>query len=113
MFGCYLLEACSFLMRDRKGVDLEGRRGGKELGGVVGGETIVMIYYMTKEYIFNKRKTFYKLSWSLRMLSLFVLCCDNGLDHKQSNLGGGGGCFTLHFTVFYNGSSRQEPGGRN
>lgn len=27
--GCYPLEACSFLMRDRKGVDPEGR-GGRE-----------------------------------------------------------------------------------
>jgi hypothetical protein len=42
MFGCDLLEAYSFLMRDRKGVDLEekgreGRggegRGGEERGG--------------------------------------------------------------------------------
>jgi hypothetical protein len=31
MFG-YLSEACSFLMRDRKGVDLDGRWGGKKLG---------------------------------------------------------------------------------
>jgi hypothetical protein len=33
MFDYYLLEACSFLMRDRKGVDLDGRRCGEELGG--------------------------------------------------------------------------------
>jgi hypothetical protein len=26
--------ACTFLMRDRKGVDPDGRRGGKELGGI-------------------------------------------------------------------------------
>ena len=56
MFGCYLLEACSFLMRDRKGVDLDGRRGGEELGGVEGGETIIRIYYVRKKSIFNKRK---------------------------------------------------------
>jgi hypothetical protein len=31
-FGCYLLEACSFLMRDRKGLDLEGRGGWEDLG---------------------------------------------------------------------------------
>jgi hypothetical protein len=34
MFGYYLLEACSFLMTQRKGVDLEGRGGGKELRGI-------------------------------------------------------------------------------
>jgi hypothetical protein len=38
MFSCYLLQACSFLMRDRKEVDLEGRRRGEELGEVEGGE---------------------------------------------------------------------------
>jgi hypothetical protein len=30
MFGCHLLEACSFLRRDRKEVDLEGKGGGEE-----------------------------------------------------------------------------------
>jgi hypothetical protein len=33
MFGCYFLEACSFLTRDRKGVDLEGRRIATGRGG--------------------------------------------------------------------------------
>ena len=50
MFGCYLLEACSFLMRDRKGVDLEGKGGGEELGGINGGKTVIRIYYMRKTY---------------------------------------------------------------
>jgi hypothetical protein len=31
MFGCYLFEAYSVLRRDRKGVDLEGRRDGEKL----------------------------------------------------------------------------------
>jgi hypothetical protein len=31
MLGFYLLEACSFLMRDRKGMDPEGRGEGREL----------------------------------------------------------------------------------
>jgi hypothetical protein len=35
-------------MRDRKGVDLRGRRYGKEVGGVEEGETIIKIYYMRK-----------------------------------------------------------------
>lgn len=39
----YPLEAC-FQMRDRKGVDLYGREGREELGGVEVGETIIRIY---------------------------------------------------------------------
>lgn len=37
------LVACS-LMRDRKGVDLDGRGGGKELGGVGEEETVIRIH---------------------------------------------------------------------
>lgn len=33
-----------------------GRRGGAKLGGVERGETIIRIYYMRKEPIFEKRK---------------------------------------------------------
>lgn len=47
-FGCYLLETGSFLKKDRKGVVLEWRGGREELGGVEGGETIIMIYYNVK-----------------------------------------------------------------
>ena len=54
MFGCYLLEAHSFLVRDRKGTDPEGKDGGVELGWEEGGETISSIYCMRKESIFNK-----------------------------------------------------------
>lgn len=43
-----------FPMRDRKGMDADGRGGGEELGRVEGGETIKNIYYMRKESIFNK-----------------------------------------------------------
>jgi hypothetical protein len=41
-------------MRERKGVYLEGRGGGEELGGTEVGETIIGIYYMRKS-IFNNR----------------------------------------------------------
>lgn len=34
LFCCYLLEVCSFPMRDRKEVDLDGRERGEELGEV-------------------------------------------------------------------------------
>lgn len=32
-----------FLTRNRKGVDLDGKRGGKDFGGVEGRETIIRI----------------------------------------------------------------------
>lgn len=38
MFDCCLLEARSFLMRDRKGMDLDGRGGREELVGVEKGK---------------------------------------------------------------------------
>lgn len=42
-----------FVMRARKGVDLDGRESEENLRGVVGGETIIRMY---GKYIFNKRK---------------------------------------------------------
>lgn len=41
MFGCCLLEAYDFLMRDIREVDPEQRGGDKEAGGVESGETIM------------------------------------------------------------------------
>ena len=42
---CYhFLEACSFLMRDKKGVDANGQAGGKDLGGVEEEKTVIRIY---------------------------------------------------------------------
>ena len=52
MFDCFLLEACSFLMRDRK--DLNGTGGGKELGGVEGREAVFRLYCRRKESMFIK-----------------------------------------------------------
>lgn len=55
MFCCGLLEAHSLLMRDRKGVDLDGRGGGEGLGGGRE-ETPVRIYHVRKKNLFfNKR----------------------------------------------------------
>jgi hypothetical protein len=45
VFGSSLLEACSFLMRDRKGADKERR---EELGRVEGGEILINIYGVKK-----------------------------------------------------------------
>lgn len=44
LFGCYLPEACSSLMRDIKGVDLDGRGYDEEPGGVERGKTVIEIY---------------------------------------------------------------------
>lgn len=41
-------------MRDRQEVDLDGRAGGKELGGVDGEETVIRIHCMRKESILIK-----------------------------------------------------------
>lgn len=43
-------------MRDRKGVDSEGRVGGKDLGGREGEESIIRMYFMRQESPLNKRK---------------------------------------------------------
>jgi hypothetical protein len=40
-------------------VDLNGRWGGKELGGAEVGEIVIMIYPVRKISIFNKRKNKY------------------------------------------------------
>ena len=52
MFGCYSLER----RRDKRRNHLEGRGDKEELGGVEGGETILMMYCMRKKSISNKRK---------------------------------------------------------
>jgi hypothetical protein len=44
-------------MRDRQGVDLEVKRGEEELRRLEGEKSIIRLYYMRKECIFNKRKT--------------------------------------------------------
>lgn len=43
-------------MRDRKGVDSEGRGGGKDLGGREGEESIIRMYFMRQESPLNKRE---------------------------------------------------------
>jgi hypothetical protein len=49
---CYLIGACSFLARDRKGVNVSGRRGREGPEGVEGGR----LCYVGKESAFNKRE---------------------------------------------------------
>jgi hypothetical protein len=38
-------------MRDRNGVDLNGKGGVEELGGVEGKESVIRTYCMKKEYL--------------------------------------------------------------
>lgn len=50
MFCCYLLE------RERKGMNSEGKEGGKKLGGIERRETIIKIWYMRKGSLLDKTK---------------------------------------------------------
>ena len=43
-------------MRDRKGVNLDGRGGGEEFGGVRGGETIIRMFPERKVFFSRKGK---------------------------------------------------------
>lgn len=54
--GCYLLEVCSFLMRDKKRADPEGRESGGHLGRVERGEIVIRIYCMKKKLFSVKEK---------------------------------------------------------
>lgn len=63
------MPAC-FLTETEKVVDLNGRGGGKELGDVGGGETVVRIYYIKKIYFQEKKKNKEKLD----LLSKYFIC---------------------------------------
>lgn len=43
-------------MRERKGVDLDGRGNGEESGGEEEGETVFRVYCMRRESMFSKRE---------------------------------------------------------
>lgn len=51
----FCLKAC-LLMRDRDGVDPDGRDGSKKMGGVVGGENVSRMYYVRKKLFSIKAK---------------------------------------------------------
>jgi len=52
-----LVKVCCYLIRDRKGVDLNWEGWDREeLGGIEGGTSTISIYFMRKESIFNTRK---------------------------------------------------------
>lgn len=73
MFGCYVLETCSFLMSKRKGVDPEGRRRDEELGGENEGKTIIRICCMRGESIFKQRKRKGKKTEGISTLQHFLI----------------------------------------
>lgn len=57
MFGFYLLEACSFLMKDENGIYLDERGVGEQVGGLERRESIIIIkIYHKKTYKKNKTK---------------------------------------------------------
>lgn len=56
MFGCNFLESCYFLMKDTKGVVLEGREGKKEMRGAEGEETIMRNTLYEERITFNKKR---------------------------------------------------------
>lgn len=62
MLGCYLLEVYSFLMKERKGADLEGRVDREQLRGAEGEETVIRIHCMRKESISIKGVSLNKIS---------------------------------------------------
>lgn len=55
VFDCCVSWACRFLKRDREEVDPEGVRRWGKVGGLGGVETVVRIYCMREDSIFNKR----------------------------------------------------------
>lgn len=64
MFGCYLLQSCSLLTRDRKGVDpiRKKSRWEESGGGEIGGDTVIRIYCMKKNLFSTKKKNgFFKV----------------------------------------------------
>lgn len=65
MFCCYSLEAWSFLLRERKVVYPDGRRGEEQLEGVEGWETVIRIY-VWEDNLFSIR------GWKRKILKCFM-----------------------------------------
>lgn len=55
IFDCFLLEAFSFLIRIKHGVDAEKRISWEEKGSVGRGEPITRIYYVKKKNLFSRK----------------------------------------------------------
>lgn len=79
LFYHFPLEAW-FLMRDIKGVNLNGRLYREALGRVEGRETIIMIYHMRTKSLFNKMKNrksellkFEEITWDNKNNSIIII----------------------------------------
>lgn len=55
MFCCYLLEVSSFLMRDKEQIQ-KGEQVEWKFRGVEEGKTVIRIYSMSQESMFNERR---------------------------------------------------------
>ena len=58
-------------MRDRNGIDLDGKGAGEELGEVEGRETIIEIYYM-KNPLFSIKEKFSMLIHKNKAITVFI-----------------------------------------
>lgn len=79
LFYHFPLEAW-FLMRDIKGVNLNGRLYREALGRVEGRETIIMMYHMRTKSLFNKMKNrknellkFEEITWDNKNNSIIII----------------------------------------
>lgn len=59
VFSCCLLEVCSFFKGNGRDVELEERGEVGGLGRLDGVETVVRLYSMKEEFIFNFKKFYY------------------------------------------------------
>ena len=59
------LRSLFFSNERQRGSGSGGEEGGKELGGVEEGETVIRIYYVREESIFNNKKTCLVISRNL------------------------------------------------
>ena len=78
-FGCDLLEAWPFLNERLEGTGSRAEGGGEQLGGGEGEgeETVIRIYYMRKESIFNKKdkekRKIYAIKYPQKFLFFYAL----------------------------------------
>jgi hypothetical protein len=93
IFYYYPLEACFvflffifFLMRDRKGVNPEGRGGGKKLGGVDAEGTVIRIYYVRQESISVKSKNAHPGFSGERQMQQYSSCWSTSPTWRRQEL---------------------------
>lgn len=97
ILGCYLWGSCSILMRERQDIDLKGR-GGRKMEIVEGRETIIRIYYIRKQSIFNKRKNSHACNqWAVFLASRWIFLSKiSSLEMKKWKLDLWLMCFSIY-----------------